>query len=108
MSAALSALGLERAAAAPREASLPEAVREFEAYFVGEMLRSATRTPLGEGGLDGGPQARMYRELFYQEIARLATAQGGLGLGALIAPQAPGEAAAEPPAPAAAPEREER
>lgn len=59
------------------------ALRSFEAYFLGEMLRIAT--PKGESGLlDGGQAGRMYREHFLQELARIVAEHGGLGIAASL------------------------
>jgi Rod binding domain-containing protein len=60
--------------------SLAEAVREFEGYFVGEMLRLASRGSAGKGALDGGSGGRLYREMFFEEIGRAVARSGGLGL----------------------------
>lgn len=55
------------------------ALRTFEAYFLGEMLRIAT--PKSESGLlDGGQAGRMYREHFHQELARIVAENGGIGI----------------------------
>jgi Rod binding domain-containing protein len=71
---------------AQRAAPGPEAaVNEFEAYLIGEMLRRATKSESESTPLDGGPAGRMYRELFYEEIGRIAARNGGLGLGDSLA-----------------------
>lgn len=55
------------------------ALRSFEAYFLGEMLRIAA--PNNPNGLfDGGQAGRMYREHFYQELARIVAENGGVGI----------------------------
>lgn len=55
------------------------ALRSFEAYFLGELLRIAT--PEDSTGLfDGGQAGRMYREHFFQELARIVAESGGVGL----------------------------
>ena len=55
------------------------ALRTFEAYFLGEMLRIAA--PKGESSLlDGGQAGRMYREHFHQELARIVAEHGGVGI----------------------------
>ncbi len=59
------------------------ALRSFEAYFLGEMLRiSAPRNPTGL--FDGGEAGRMYREHFYQELARIVAENGGVGIAASL------------------------
>ncbi|HVP29079.1 MAG TPA: rod-binding protein [Myxococcota bacterium] len=67
-----------------RETTLADAARQFEAYLVGEMLNSATRSPLNSGLLDGGDAGRMYREMFHQEIARLIAQRGSFGIAAAV------------------------
>lgn len=63
-----------------------EALRSFEAYFVGELLRIAA--PSNPSGLfDGGQAGRMYREHLYQEFARLISEHGGVGLADSLAGQ---------------------
>lgn len=55
------------------------ALRSFEAYFLGELLRIAT--PRDSTGLfDGGQAGRMYREHFFQELARIIADNGGVGI----------------------------
>lgn len=55
------------------------ALRSFEAYFLGEMLRRAM--PKDETGLfDGGQAGRMYQEHLYQEFARRIAEHGRFGL----------------------------
>ena len=62
-----------------READEKQALKAFEAYFLGELLKQAA--PQGGTGLfDGGQAGRMYRDHFYQELARVIAENGGLGL----------------------------
>ncbi|MBK7947272.1 MAG: rod-binding protein [Deltaproteobacteria bacterium] len=62
------------------------ALRNFEAYFLGEMMRIAA--PENPTGLfDGGQAGRMYREHFHQELARMVAESGGVGLAASMAGQ---------------------
>jgi Rod binding domain-containing protein len=74
------------AASLPRpKADLQTAARDFEALLLHQALKSGTR-PLSEGGLlDGGSAGRLFRDLFLEEAARLATRDKGLGLGAEVA-----------------------
>jgi len=67
------------------EPDLPTAAREFEGYLVGAMLRIGTRPLSEESPLDGGSGGRMYRELFYEEVARLASRGSGFGIADLLA-----------------------
>ena len=68
----------------PQEAELREAAGAFEGLLLGAVLRHANRGLGGSGLLDGGPGGRMYRELFLDEVARLAAGRGALGLGRLV------------------------
>ncbi len=55
------------------------ALRAFDAYFLGEMLRrSSSQNPTGL--FDGGDAGRMYQDHFYQELARLIAEKGDFGL----------------------------
>ncbi len=72
-------------ALAASEKPEPAAVaREFEALLVGELTRQAAKPLPGTRPLDGGSAGRLYREQFFQEVARLAAARGGLGIAAAI------------------------
>jgi Rod binding domain-containing protein len=72
--------------------SLAEAIREFEGYFAGEMLRIASRASAGAGALDGGSGGRLYREMFFEEIGRAVARSGGLGLARSLGADSAGEA----------------
>ncbi len=62
-------------------ATMPaEAAREFEAFLLHRMLKSATRPIGGRHLLDGGPGGRLFRDMFLEETARLAVERRGLGL----------------------------
>ena len=56
------------------------ALRSFEAYVIGEMLKRAVPEPSGEGLFDGGQAGRMYRDHLYQEYARMIAESGDFGL----------------------------
>jgi len=74
------------------------ALRNFEAYFLGEMLRIAA--PQNPTGLfDGGQAGRMYREHFYQELARIVADGGGVGVAASLAGQLEKPGEGDPAAP---------
>ena len=68
------------ASGAKRETTMKEAVGEFEAYFIGEMLRIGGKTASETGLLDGGHAGRMYQEMFFEEVGRLTAKRGALGL----------------------------
>ena len=62
-----------------KDADERTALKSFEAYIVGEMLRrAAPQYPTGLS--DGGQAGRMYQEHLYQEFARLIAEQGDFGL----------------------------
>ena len=68
------------------EADEASVLRSFEAYFLGEVLRIAA--PSNPTGLfDGGQAGRMYREHFYQELARVIADNGGVGVATSLAGQ---------------------
>ena len=55
------------------------ALRAFDAYFLGELLkRSAPENP--SGLFDGGQAGRMYRDHLYDELARIIAGRGDFGL----------------------------
>lgn len=55
------------------------ALRAFDAYFLGEMLRrSAPQKPTGL--FDGGQAGRMYQDHLYQELARIIAENSDFGL----------------------------
>lgn len=61
--------------------------REFEALFVGMMLKSM-RATVGEDALTGGGHGEeVYRSLLDQEYATAIATQGSLGIGRLIEQQ---------------------
>jgi len=76
---------------------LQTAAREFEGYLVGVMLRIGTHPLSEESPLDGGSGGRMYRELFYEEVARLASRGPGFGIADLLADGASHTAGGETP-----------
>lgn len=66
-----------------KETDEKTALKSFEAYIVGEMLRRAA--PRTEGDLfDGGQAGRMYQDHLYQEFARLIAEDGRFGLAAQL------------------------
>ncbi len=73
-----------------------EALRAFDAYFLGEMLRrSAPSNPTGL--FDGGTAGRMYQDHFYQELARIVAEQGSFGLASTLEGRLGGAASGEAP-----------
>lgn len=69
-----------------RGADEKQALKSFDAYFLGEMLKqSAPSNPTGL--FDGGQAGRMYQEHFYQELAGIIANNGGFGLQESLAGQ---------------------
>src|SRR5262245_25984123 len=102
-SSAIDIAGLEhlkRRAAREDPAALAEAAVQFEALFIGLMLKSARDASLGDGILDG-EATRQYLELMDQQVALELARKGGFGFGKLIvgelAPGEPAPAVGEPP-----------
>jgi len=59
------------------------ALKAFDAYFLGEMLRQS-RPKNTTGLFDGGQAGRMYQDHLYQEMARLIAEKGDFGLAASL------------------------
>ncbi len=55
------------------------ALRKFDAQFLGQILKGF-HSDDQENLFDGGSAGRMYRDHFYEEIARMLAERGGLGL----------------------------
>ncbi len=63
-----------------RAAALKEACRDFEAFFIYQLLKDLRRTiPKGDF-LPQAPGKEVYQSLFDQEVAREISQSGGLGL----------------------------
>lgn len=78
-----------------RRSELRDAARQFEAFLVGQLLRTGSKPVAGETPLDGGSAGRMYREMFLEEVARLAALRGDFGLADEIERQWTGSSEAE-------------
>ena len=76
-------------------AAVAEAARQFEAIFVGMMLKSM-RDASPEGGLFNSDQMGAYRDMFDKQLALDLSAEGGIGLAPLIERQLGYDAAADP------------
>ncbi len=86
-----------RAGHDPRKA-LTEAARQFEAYFIQQLLKAARQAGMG-GGLLDGEQSGFYREMYHQQLAITLARTGAFGVARMIERQvAPGLSG---PAPAA-------
>ena len=82
-----------------RDADEKTALRAFDAYFLGEMLkRTAPQNPTGL--FDGGQAGRMYQDHYYEELARIIAQSGSFGVsGALegrLGPRADDAPSADP------------
>ncbi len=69
------------------DAKKPDAVKatqDFDAYFLSQFLKSAGASS-EEHMLDGGSAGRMYRDQFFDEIARVLAEHGGIGISQQLA-----------------------
>lgn len=66
------------------KAQARKVAQEFEALFIGMMLKSMRSTVGEDKLLGGGHGEEMYRSLLDQEYATAAARRGGLGLAAII------------------------
>lgn len=81
-------------AAAGETAAAKKVAKEFEALFVGMMLKSMRET-IGKDELtNGGHGEEVYRSMLDQEYARSLTEHGGVGLTAMLERQL-GESASD-------------
>ena len=67
--------------------ALAEAAVQFDALFIGMMLKSAREAGLGQGIFDGSSQAQQYLELMDQQVALELARNGGFGFSKLIMDQ---------------------
>ncbi|MEM1261519.1 MAG: glucosaminidase domain-containing protein [Pseudomonadota bacterium] len=73
------------------DAALQQTAQEFEALFI-ETLMKSMRDTLPEGGLlGGGDDAKLYQQLFDQQLAGAIANGKGLGLASVIAGQLRGD-----------------
>jgi flagellar protein FlgJ len=94
---------LRRGAARNDPKATAEAAVQFEALFVGLMLKSAREANLG-GGIFDSSETQQYLELMDQQVALDIARNGGLGFGAALLKQlAPAEAASAAPRASPAP-----
>jgi peptidoglycan hydrolase FlgJ len=81
---------LKQRAAREDPKALTEAAVQFEALFIGLMLKSARDASLGQGILDGD-DTQQYLELMDQQVALDLARHGGFGFGKLIVEQLAGD-----------------
>jgi len=63
---------------------LRQAAEELEGLFLGLLLKSM-RSTVSEGGLfKEGTDAKMYKDMFDQEVGRALSRRGGIGLADMI------------------------
>jgi flagellar protein FlgJ len=77
---------LKQRAARDDPKAVAEAAVQFEALFIGLMLKSARDASLGSGILDG-QETQQYMELMDQQVALELAKHGGFGFGKLIEQQ---------------------
>jgi Rod binding domain-containing protein len=63
----------------PRVASMRHAAEKFEAIFLAQVLGTMTQG-LGGGDLLGDSQGDAFREMLNEEVAKLISRSGGIGL----------------------------
>ena len=74
-------------------AAAKKVAREFEAIFIGMMLKSMRETVGKDPIAGGGKGEEIFQSLLDQEYATASAARGGLGLAPLIEKQLVGEPA---------------
>lgn len=69
-------------AAAARYGAIAATARDFEAVFLGEMLKPMLETATGgeDGGFDGGHGEAVFRGIMAEQIGTAMAARGGIGL----------------------------
>lgn len=65
-------------------ARLRQAAQEFEAVFVGHMLKTMRQSFPQAGLFPSGAGQKLYQDLADQELARAMSRGGGLGLGEVL------------------------
>jgi flagellar protein FlgJ len=76
-----------RMPAAGEAAAAKKVAKDFEALFVGMMLKSMRETTGKDKLTDGGHGEEMYHSLLDQEYAKALTERGGVGLAAMFEQQ---------------------
>ena len=90
----VSAAGKATHGVSREEKRLKEACKGFEAIFIHEILKAMRKTIHKSGLLDGGMQERIYESMFDQELSRVLSERGALGIAQMLyeefAPSGPG------------------
>ncbi len=71
---------VEAPAQAPDQARLRRTAEDFEAVFLAQMLSTMTENMTAGGNADGGPGAGPYGDMLNQEMAKLISRSGGIGV----------------------------
>ncbi len=74
---------LQKLARKDPDRALREACREFEALFLENILRGLDRTVMRSGFFPESLESKIYRDLYYQELAREISGQG-LGIAEML------------------------
>lgn len=64
----------------PERKKLQQAVRDFEAIFIGMMLKQSEASAMADDPLSKGPGASIFRDMLADERAKAMSQSGGLGL----------------------------
>lgn len=62
------------------EISARRAADEFEAIFISQMLKSMSVGVKTDGPFGGGQSEEIYRDLMNEELGKVMTAKGGIGM----------------------------
>ncbi len=63
-----------------REYSAKRAADEFEAIFISQMLKGMSVGLKTDGPFGGGQSEEIYRDLMNEELGKVVTSKGGIGL----------------------------
>jgi|GEM_PF-1816033 flagellar protein FlgJ len=69
-----------------QQAALKPVAQQFEALFLSQILKEASKVKFDNGWLDGG-QADFYKDWYNQQIAQELSTKGSLGLADMIVKQ---------------------
>lgn len=71
--------GTAHGTGSPNAAKIRESAEEFEAVFLSQMLTTMTQELGGAGGV-AGEGGDVYRDMFTQEVAKMISRSGGIGI----------------------------
>ena len=75
---------------AEKRTKLKRACRDFEALFIGDMLKQMRKSVPKAGLLDSSPAMDIYRSMMDQKIAEKVANERGLGIGEMLFKQLAG------------------